>query len=340
MNAQTATTLDSAEINAEPLECLAQLLKTGGDSLRLQILKVLQKDSFAVSELCDIFEIRQPALSHHLKQLTNAELVITRREGNSIYYRRRIAGSGPDFQPLRYALFNTIDETPLPAHITVGIQRVYNLREQHSREFFTRNAARFTEQQDLIASYDQYAQIAADTLSEAPDAATGSVLEVGPGDGAFLAFLSQRFDKVTALDNAREMLDQARQFAAQGEYTNIQFIHGDTRAPSLNNLTVDCAVINMVLHHTPAPGQIFNDVANHMNQDGLLLVTELCQHDQGWVREHCGDLWLGFEPARLDQWASEAGLNVEASQFLAQRNGFQIQVRLYRRQGQQSRRYP
>jgi hypothetical protein len=70
-------------------------------------------------------------------------------------------------------------------------------------------------------------------------------------------------------------------------------------------------------------------VAKNLALEGVLLVTDLCSHDQSWARESCGDLWLGFEPSDLDKWAGDAGLNDIASIYLAQRNGFQIQVRLF-----------
>jgi ArsR family transcriptional regulator len=38
---------------------------------------------------------------------------------------------------------------------------------------------------------------------------------------------------------------------------------------------------------------------------------------------------LGFEPQDLANWAADAGLQDIASVYLAQRNGFQIQVRLF-----------
>jgi ArsR family transcriptional regulator len=63
----------------------------------------------------------------------------------------------------------------------------------------------------------------------------------------------------------------------------------------------------------------------------VVLVTDLCRHDQGWARENCGDLWLGFDPQELGDWAQRAALSDIASVYLAQRNGFQIQVRLFGR---------
>ena len=125
------------------------------------------------------------------------------------------------------------------------------------------------------------------------------------------------------------MLDKAREHANEAGLDNVRFVHGDTNSPELQGLEVDCVVINMVLHHTPSPGQILQDVAGCLAPGGVVLVTDLCNHDQGWARENCGDLWLGFDPKDLAEWASDAGLNDIASVYLAQRNGFQIQVRLF-----------
>jgi DNA-binding transcriptional ArsR family regulator len=60
---------------------ITMLCKAAGDPLRMQILKVLQQNAYGVLELCAIFDIRQSAMSHHLKILSSASLVATRREG-------------------------------------------------------------------------------------------------------------------------------------------------------------------------------------------------------------------------------------------------------------------
>jgi ArsR family transcriptional regulator len=168
-------------------------------------------------------------------------------------------------------------------------------------------------------------------LRDAPLPRRDTALEVGPGDGAFLLELAPQFRRVVALDNAALMLAQARERSLSAGLDNIEFIHGDTGSDQLDGLSADCVVINMVLHHTPAPGRILADVASRLAPDGVVLVTDLCSHDQGWARENCGDLWLGFDPQELGRWAQEAGLADSASVYLAQRNGFQIQVRLFRR---------
>lgn len=327
-----STNTSSAPASADlQLGALASLCKASADPLRLQVLRVLCEDSFGVSELCSIFAIRQPSLSHHLKVLASAGLVTTRREGNSIFYRRNGLGQRAELEALQSSIFDTVDTIELPRAIADRLQALYRKRETNSRNFFRDNAHKFRQQQDLIASYEQYADEVAQLLRDAPLADHNTALEVGPGDGAFLLELGARFRRVVALDNAEVMLSQALARTEAAGLTNIEFVHGDTTSPELAGLQADCAVINMVLHHTPAPGAILRDVASCLAPGGVVLVTDLCSHDQGWARENCGDLWLGFDPQQLSRWAKEAGLDEIACVYLAQRNGFQIQVRLFGR---------
>jgi len=127
-----------------------------------------------------------------------------------------------------------------------------------------------------------------------------------------------------ALDLSEAMLARARDFA--GHLPGIEFILGSTTQAIKNKAKADAVIANMVLHHTPDPRQILGDAAHLLATNGRLIVSELCAHDQAWAREHCGDLWLGFAPEQLQGWAEEAGLSVGASVFIAQRNGFQIQI--------------
>ena len=308
---------------------LANFCKASADQLRLQVLRVLRNESFGVSELCGLLDIRQSAMSHHLKVLAGAGLVATRREGNSIFYRRGILGQDNALRELQRQLLETVDKIALPQAIIERIVTLYGHREESSRNFFRGNAHKFREQQDLIASYRQYAATVGQVLTDAMPEKRRVALEIGPGDGSFLTELSPRFERVVALDNASEMLATARGLAKEKGLENIDFIHGDTTSGALKGLQADCVVINMVLHHTPSPAEIFHDVADLLAPGGRVLVTDLCSHDQAWARENCGDLWLGFEPEDLTRWACEAGLAEMTSVYLAQRNGFQIQVRLF-----------
>jgi DNA-binding transcriptional ArsR family regulator/ubiquinone/menaquinone biosynthesis C-methylase UbiE len=321
--------LVAAEQPSNPdISAITVLCKAAGDPLRMQILKVLQQNAYGVLELCQIFDIRQSAMSHHLKILANAGLVATRREGTTIFYRRNPRNKNVALQALQQKLFSTVDDSSLDAALEEHLKQINNERASASVEFFNRNVARFEENQDLIASWADYGD-SVESFLDSSVATSGTAIEVGPGYGQFLGKLSSRFDQVIALDNAREMLDQCKSRATQQGLNNIQFILGDTCIAQTQGLKADCLSLNMVLHHNPTPADIIADCASLLNKDGVLLVTDLCAHDQEWVRDTCGDLWLGFEPEELTRWAKRAGLAEGNSLYLTQRNGFRIQLRQF-----------
>ena len=110
-------TVGEDNITEASLDQLAGLLKAAGDPLRLDILRVLAQDSFGVLELCQIFSIKQSGMSHHLKVLTSAGLLASRREGNSIFYRRAFFGPDHPLSALQQQLFTTVDQRPVSAAV-------------------------------------------------------------------------------------------------------------------------------------------------------------------------------------------------------------------------------
>ena len=306
---------------------LAILLKAASDELRLQILRVLAQDSFSVSELCTIFDLRQSALSHHLKVLIDAGLLSRRKEGTAIFYRRALA-HGP-LQSLHEQILQHVDEAPVAPENSLGIERVQRQREDNSIAFFNGNADQFREQQELIAPWVDYSDVTLQLLDRFEKGTFGSIVEVGVGEGWLLADLRERSHIVTALDLSQDMLLRAQQHA--GHLSNVSFVHGSTDVLVKQGHQADVIIANMVLHHTPEPQKVLTEAANLLQPGGHFIVSELCAHDQAWAREHCGDLWLGFTPNQLEGWALGAGLSVTASVFLAQRNGFQIQVQHFQR---------
>ena len=306
---------------------LGMLLRAAGDDLRLRILRVLAQDSFSVSELCIIFDVRQSALSHHLKILIDAGLLDRRKEGTAVFYHRALA-TGPH-QAVQEQIFTHLDAEPLLIECTAGIERVQRQREQNSQVFFKGNVARFRAQQELIAPWADYSKMSLQLLDRLESSPLDTIAEVGVGEGWLLPHLHERASRVIALDLTEEMLSLARAHA--GHLAGIEFVQGSTDTLIASGVAADAVIANMVLHHAPDPKRILAEAVNLLTPSGALIVSELCAHDQSWAREHCGDLWLGFMPDELVEWAEEAGLKLEASVFLAQRNGFQIQVQHFGR---------
>jgi len=157
------------------------------------------------------------------------------------------------------------------------------------------------------------------------------VLEVGPGEGHLLVELAEKFSQLTGLDNSRDMLELCQSAVSAAGHKHVQLLHGDTGVALKKSIASDLIIFEMVLHHISSPARTFQECAELLTPGGCLLIVELSPHDQDWVRESCGDLWLGFEKQDLDRWAEEAGLIIAQSSYLQLRNGFQIQIRVFKR---------
>lgn len=81
-------------VNPYELERVREWCHLLSDETRLGILWRLRHGDYHVSALQEYFGVSQSLLSHHLRDLREAELVSTRREGKYVYYR--LTGLGLD----------------------------------------------------------------------------------------------------------------------------------------------------------------------------------------------------------------------------------------------------
>lgn len=65
---------------------LPEIFKALGDETRLKIVEMLLGKELCVCDILDEFDKTQPVISHHLKTLKHAGLVVDNRDGKWIYY--------------------------------------------------------------------------------------------------------------------------------------------------------------------------------------------------------------------------------------------------------------
>jgi ArsR family transcriptional regulator len=62
------------------------LFKALNDKTRREILELLVKKDLSAGEIADKFDIAKPSISHHLDLLKQANLVVSEKKGQFIYY--------------------------------------------------------------------------------------------------------------------------------------------------------------------------------------------------------------------------------------------------------------
>ena len=326
LNLANHTLSESADLN------VVAMAKAIGDELRANILRALARDSFGVMELCKIFAVAQPALSHHLKILKLAGLANSRREGTSVFYQRAAFPA----QSLPASLFQALDQTPLPVVALLKVDEIYAERAHQSASFFHNNADVLDHQSELICPTEVFIPYIVETITAHNASSrlvsnthkTNTLLEVGPGDCTLLAALASQFNQAIGIDNSQSMLNVGLAQLQQSATANTQNISLQQKDfyQLPNSDAYDVIVAAMVLHHMPSPDAFFKQIKKLLKPNGLLVLAELCPHTQEKAKTLCGDFWLGFAPEILQEHASKNGLKVKAQQYLAQRNGFRVQI--------------
>jgi ArsR family transcriptional regulator len=73
-------------IQSSDLTC-AEKLKILADRTRLAVMETLMEEPCHVGRLAEILDVEQSLLSHHLRVLREAGLVVGTREGKTVLYR-------------------------------------------------------------------------------------------------------------------------------------------------------------------------------------------------------------------------------------------------------------
>ena len=73
--------------SVEEFQTVADIFKQLGDGSRIRIFWLLCHCEECVINLSSMVDMSSPAVSHHLKQLKAAQLIVSRREGKEVYYR-------------------------------------------------------------------------------------------------------------------------------------------------------------------------------------------------------------------------------------------------------------
>jgi ArsR family transcriptional regulator len=80
-------TLKSGDIDFKQISDVSFLFKALSDQTRIRILFALKQHELCVYDIALALKMSQSAISHQLKLLRDHDLVRTRRDGKSIFYR-------------------------------------------------------------------------------------------------------------------------------------------------------------------------------------------------------------------------------------------------------------
>ena len=281
------------------------LFRLLGDDVRLRLLRLLAEERLNVTELTGILALAQSGVSRHLGLLKDAALISEEREAGFTFYsippalRETQNGFGP-LWPLLEAHFQAIAVTPAGLADSARLEEVRRVRKEN----FEAHAGPDTNERQLVPgrSWAAWARALGHLLPPM------RVADLGCGEGYLTVETSRWASRVIAVDRSAEVLKRARSLASRRKVTNVIWKRGELDKLPLRDRTVDVALFSQALHHAADPARALREAVRILVAGGRVLILDLREHGQTWVRERLGDESFGFSDERLAALLTDAGL--------------------------------
>jgi ArsR family transcriptional regulator len=276
-----------------------------GDEARLRLLRVLSLERLNVTELTAILGLAQSGVSRHLGLLKEAGLVVEERDGGFSYYAVKPAvregrnGVGPVW-PLLDAQFKAAAGTPATRGDDARLEEVRRLRKEN----FDAHAGPDTNERQLVPgrSWAAWARAMGHLLPAL------RVADLGCGEGYLTIETSRWASRVIAVDRSADVLRRARALASRRRVSNVIWKRGTLEKLPIRDACVDVALLSQALHHAADPARAVREAVRILVPGGRIVILDLREHGETWVRERLGDQALGFSDDRLAGLLKDAGL--------------------------------
>jgi len=275
------------------------VLKALADPIRLRLLAILAHGERTVQDLTTVLRLGQSRVSHHLKALVEAGVLSVTAQGTWKYYR--LEPDGAFLQELWPVLSARLTQVEGHDADLLALNHLLAERREQSLSFFESHAREWDERARTLLPTPDYSN---DLLQLLPEDA--ALVELGTGTGPLLPQLCRRSRRLVGIDHSAAMLAEARRrLNASGLDADLRL--GELRHLPLADAEMDCALLNMVLHHAEQPEGVLSEVARVLVPGGRVVIADLLRHRDDAVRQTMADIWLGFEPEELRHWLEAAG---------------------------------
>ncbi|HZL84090.1 MAG TPA: metalloregulator ArsR/SmtB family transcription factor [Candidatus Krumholzibacteria bacterium] len=293
---------------------LAGLFKALADPSRLRLLRLLDGTELRVQELVEVLGLAQPTVSRHLGILYRAGLLRRRREGGWLFYgvdwnSGRLSQSG-----LGESVRKRLQDAILGPDELDRLDRCLEARAARSREFYARMAPQWEGLRAGLEIEGLQLRLLGGVLPRTLD-----IVDAGTGTGALLPALASAARQLIGVDQSPEMLSEARRRLEAAPVPGVRLLRADIGQLPLADDSVDAVCSTLALHHAARPAAVVAEFARVVRPGGAVVLSDLVEHDEEWMRSEFAHVWLGFAEDAVASWCRSGGLDRIASHRLNRR---------------------
>ena len=276
-----------------------------GDEARLRLLRVLRRERLNVTELTGILGLAQSGVSRHLGLLKDAGLVVEERDAGYTFYRVPEPSGDAAVGAMWAVLEQQFDAAASEGAVRADEARLQEVLRVRKENFDTHGGADTRDARQLVPGRSWAAWSRALAMLLPPL----RVADLGCGEGYLTIEAARWAAQVVAVDRSDTVLDRAKSLATRRRVTNVIWKRGELEKLPIKDQSVDVALLSQALHHAAHPARAVAEAARITVVGGRVLILDLREHREEWVRAKLGDRALGFSDGELKRMLVDAGLS-------------------------------
>ncbi len=131
--------------------------------------------------------------------------------------------------------------------------------------------------------------------------------DLGCGTGFVSLALANEAGMIFSVDSSRNMLKELSTTISKKGYKNVYPIKSSLDNLALFDESLNTVFINMALHHIKDVKKAIEEMYRVLKKDGVVVISDVMEHEGEWAREEMFDEWLGFSNEQMTKWLEDAG---------------------------------
>ena len=262
------------------------------------MLRLLQAEELSVAELQEILGMGQSRISMQLAQLKQAGLIDVRRAGQKSLYRMA------DLKDGEAMLSELLREAGRKSPLHLKMTGAFDWCSENAKINCAGTSMSSPVDSGATTSQGGAGRDCRRCSSLMPPLV---VADLGAGEGTLSLLLTQRAQRVIAVDHSPKMLEYVVDIARKNGVKNLECRLGDLEELPLADGEVDLALLHQSLHHALHPLKAIEEAWRILKPGGRVVVMDLLKHRFEEAREMYADVWLGFSQVELTDLLRNAG---------------------------------